>query len=214
MAPHAPGYCIMCGVQLETGHRFCWSCGAPRWVAESADAEPAAGSQAPAAGSQAPAAGSQPPAAGSQAPADRRPPPVPGTPPMLPAAQRPQPFNLGVLPWFYAAGALLFLFWATEELAVFASPVGRAQILREIARQGYPADQQPWILAGQGVLVLGALLTVAALHAVAFFGLRSLRRWGWLAAVVIAGFWSLLVVGIPVLRRLLSPPVRQAYGVD
>jgi hypothetical protein len=133
---------------------------------------------------------------------------------MLPAAPRPQPVNLGVLPWFYAAGALLFLFWATEELAVFASPVGRSQILREIARQGYPADQQPWILAAQGVLVLGALLTVAALHAVAFFGLRNLRRWGWLAAVVIAGFWSLLVVGIPVLRRLLSPPVRQAYGVD
>jgi hypothetical protein len=181
VALQATGYCIMCGAQLEAEHRFCWSCGAPRWVAESADAEPAA--------------------AGSE-------------PAMLPAAPRPQPVNLGVLPWFYAAGALLFLFWATEELAVFASPVGRAQILREIARQGYPADQQPWILAGQGVLVLGALLTVAALHAVAFFGLRNLRRWGWLAAVVIAGFWSLLVVGIPVLRRLLSPPVRQAYGVD
>lgn len=122
--------------------------------------------------------------------------------------------TLGLLPWFYAAGAVFFLIWATQALAVFLSPAGRAQLLSEIARQGYSAAEQPWVLVGQGVFVLGAELVAAGLHATAFYGLRRVRRWGWLAAVVIAGFWSLLVVGIPVLRRLLSPPIRHAYGVD
>jgi hypothetical protein len=122
--------------------------------------------------------------------------------------------TLGLLPWFYAAGAIFFLMWATQALAVFVSPAGRAQLIDDIAKQGYTAAQQPWVLLGQGFFVLGAALIAAALHATAFYGLRRLRRWGWLAAVVIAGFWSLLLVGIPILRRLLSPPIRHAYGVD
>jgi hypothetical protein len=121
---------------------------------------------------------------------------------------------LGLLPWFYAAGAIFFLMWATQALAVFVSPAGRAQLISDIAKQGYTAAQQPWVLLGQGFFVLGAALIAAVLHATAFYGLRRVRRWGWLAAVVIAGFWSLLLVGIPILRRLLSPPIRHAYGVD
>jgi hypothetical protein len=122
--------------------------------------------------------------------------------------------TLGLLPWFYAAGAVFFLIWATQALAVFLSPTGRAQLLDDLSKQGYPAAEQPWVLAAQGFFVLGAAVIAAGLHATAFYGLRRVRRWGWLAAVVIAGFWSLLVVGIPVLRRLLSPPIRHAYGVD
>ena len=184
------GFCIMCGAHLETGHRFCWSCGAPRWTPEAGEA------------------------AGRPAPADQRPPPVPGTPAMVTIARPPEPPSLGLLPWFYAAGAIFFLIWATQALAVFLSPAGRAQLIQDIAKQGYGAAEQPWVLAGQGVFVLGAGTVAAGLHAAAFYGLRRRRRWGWLAAVVIAGFWSLLVVGIPVLRRLLSPPIRRAYGVD
>jgi hypothetical protein len=191
MALHGSGFCIMCGAHLETGHRFCWSCGAPRWTPEAAGDE------------------------GTRlAPADQRPPPIPGTPAVHPASPPRQPVTLGLLPWFYAAGAIFFLVWATQALAVFVSPTGRAQLVNDIAKQGYTAAEQPWVLAGQGFFVLGAALIAAGLHATAFYGLRRLRRWGWLAAVVIAGFWSLLLVGIPVLRRLLSPPIRQAYGVD
>ena len=125
-----------------------------------------------------------------------------------------QPVSLGLLPWFYAAGAVFFLVWATQALAYFLSPTGRAQLMSDIAKQGYTTSQQPWVLVAQGFFVLGVAVIAAGLHAVAFEGLRRLRRWGWLAAVIIAAFWSLLVVGIPVLRRLLSSPVRHAYGVD
>jgi hypothetical protein len=191
MSLHGSGFCIMCGAHLETGHRFCWSCGAPRWSPDVAEDE-----------------------AGRQAPQDQRPPPVPGTPPVEPVAVRRDTPTLGLLPWFYAAGAVFFLVWATQALAVFVSPIGRGQLMNDIAKQGYSTALQPWVLVGQGFFVLGAALVAAVLHATAFYGLRRVRRWGWLAAVVIAGFWSLLVVGIPVLRRLLSPPIRHAYGVD
>jgi hypothetical protein len=133
---------------------------------------------------------------------------------MQSVAPRSEPATLGLLPWFYAAGAIFFLLWATQALAYFVSPVGRGQLMSDIAKQGYSSAAQPWVLAAQGLFLLGAALIAAGLHATAFYGLRRVRRWGWLAAVVIAGFWSLLVVGIPVLRRLLSPPVRHAYGVD
>jgi hypothetical protein len=191
MALHGSGFCIMCGARLETGHRFCWSCGAPRWTPETAGENGTPLAQA-----------------------GQHPPPVPGTPAIHAASPPRQPVTLGLLPWFYAAGAIFFLMWATQALAVFVSPAGRAQLIDDIAKQGYTAAQQPWVLLGQGFFVLGAALIAAALHATAFYGLRRLRRWGWLAAVVIAGFWSLLLVGIPILRRLLSPPIRHAYGVD
>jgi hypothetical protein len=192
MSLHGAGFCIMCGAQLETGHRFCWSCGAPRWAPEAGEDDD------------------------SRRPAhlDQRPPPMPGTPARRSIAAAPEPTTLGLLPWFYAAGAVFFLVWATQALAVFASPTGRGQLMSDLAKQGYSSAIRPWVLVGQGFFVLGASLVAAGLHATAFYGLRRVRRWGWLAAVVIAGFWSLLVVGIPVLRRLLSPPIRHAYGVD
>jgi hypothetical protein len=183
----------MCGVELNPDHRFCWSCGAPRWTPE---AEAGSGTGA--------------------GPAEQRPPPVPGTPALTPTlpprAQRSA--SLGPLPWFFAAGSIFFLVWSTEALAYFLSPTGRGQALDELAKQGYSGSTKIWGLALQAFFALGLGLMAAALHAAAFYGLRRLRRWGWLAAVVVAGFWSLLLVGIPVLRRLLSPPVRHAYGVD
>lgn len=64
------------------------------------------------------------------------------------------------------------------------------------------------------VVFIGGLLVGTALHGLAFYGLRRFRRWGWISAVVVASLWSLLIVGIPVLIRLVNRNVRQAFGVD
>jgi putative hemolysin len=187
---HESGYCIDCGAQLEAAHRFCWSCGAQRWT------EPGTG------------------------PAEEgRPPPTPGTPvftgrppPAEPA--RAPVTGLGLLPWFYAAGAILFLIEATQGTAYLLSPGGRAQLAAELTRQGVAPAVQRGILTAYWIILIGGSLVAAALHGTAFYGLRRLRRWGWIAAVVVAALWSLLIVGIPVLVRLVSRNVRQAFGVD
>jgi hypothetical protein len=191
MATEGPGYCIHCGARLEAVHRFCWSCGAERWTPE---AEPA------------PAAPPEP----------ERAPPTPGTSVFAPrplSAVAPAT-SLGLLPWFYAAGAVLFLVEATQVLAYLLSPGGRSQLTAELARQGIAASVQGEVLAGYAVFLVGGSLVAAALHGAAFYGLRRFRRWGWIAAVVVAALWSLVIVGIPVLVRLVSRPVRQAFGVD
>jgi hypothetical protein len=152
------------------------------------------------------------------------PPPPPATPvppPPAPASARPgagaatrRDADLGLLPWLYAAGAVFFLVWATQALALLLAPAGRSQLVTEMGRQGVPAGARTTVLIGYGVFLIGAALTAAALHAGAFYGLRRRRRWGWLAAVIVAGFWTLLIVGLPVLLKLVSRDVRRAFGVD
>ena len=188
MSAEASRYCIQCGVELEPAHRFCWNCGTPRW-SPPADAAPAA----------APAPPSRPAA---PAPSSR------------PAARTGAPVSLGPLPWIYAGGAVFFLVWATQALALFVSSVGRSQLLAEMGRQGVPRAAQPSVLVAYGVLIVGGAVLAAALHAAAFYGLRRRRRWGWLSAVVVAGLWSLLIIGVPVLLRLIDRRVRQTFGVD
>lgn len=195
MAQDGTWYCIQCGARLEAEHRFCWSCGTPRWTPDAA--EPA------------------------RRPEPERAPPTPGTQvfgarpvPAEPAASQAPVTNLGLLPWFYAAGAVMFLVEATQALAYLLSPGGRAQLAAELTRQGVAAAMQDDILTVYWVVLIGGSLVAAALHGAAFYGLRRLRRWGWIAAVVVAALWSLLIVGIPVLVRLVSRPVRQAFGVD
>jgi hypothetical protein len=122
--------------------------------------------------------------------------------------------TLGLLPWFYAAGAVFFLIWATRALAVFLSPSGRETMAATMTAQGIAPSMQAGLLVAYGVLLVGAALLAAALHGAAFYGLRRQRRWGWLSAVVVAGLWSLLVVGIPVLLRLVDRSVRRGFGVD
>ena len=198
MATEGTEYCIHCGVRLEAAHRFCWSCGAPRWTPE-----PAAG----------------PPAGPSPQREAERAPPTPGTPvfgAQAPVAPRTDTrvLSLGLLPWLYAAGAVVFLVEATQGLAYLLSPGGRAQLLTELAKQGVAPAMQGDVLTAYWVILIGGSMVAAALHATAFYGLRRFRRWGWIAAVVVAALWSLLIVGIPVLVRLVNRSVRQAFGVD
>jgi hypothetical protein len=178
-------YCIKCGSKLEAGHRFCWNCGSQRWTPEQ---EPQSQPQS----------------------AER---PSPDRPELRGRTAGPRA-SLGLLPWFYGAGAIFFLVWATQALAVFLSPVGRAQLAGELGRQGVPLSMRSGLLVANGVILISAALVAAALHGAAFHGLRRHRRWGWIAAVVVAAVWSLLIVGIPVLVRLLSRDVRQSFGVE
>jgi hypothetical protein len=124
-----------------------------------------------------------------------------------------RPVSLGILPWAYAAGAIFLLVWATQILAVFVSPAGRSQVLDQLAHAGYPATYRAPALVAFAVIQMTGLLVAAGLHGAAYYGLRRVRRWGWLAAVVVAAVWSLLLVGIPVLIRLTSKEVRQTFGV-
>lgn len=134
-----------------------------------------------------------------------------GAQPATAAISRP---SLGLLPWLYAAGAIVFLIEATQGLAYLLSPGGRAQLMAELARDGVAASMRSGVIGAYWIVFIGGSLVAAALHGAAFYGLRRFRRWGWISAVVVASLWSLLVVGIPVLIRLVNRNVRQAYGVD
>ena len=88
----------------------------------------------------APGAAGTPPTARVPPPAGPAPPPPP--PPSRPgagAATR-RDADLGLLPWLYAAGAVFFLVWATQALALLLAPAGRSQLVTEMGRQGVPAD--------------------------------------------------------------------------
>lgn len=117
--------------------------------------------------------------------------------------------TLGPLPTIYAMGAVWFLVVATLALATLISPHGRGQLIG--TNMGLaPPTYMMLSFAFEGI-ALPVLLAV--LHGVAFYGLRRTARWGWVAAVVVAGFWSVILLGIPVLIRLLQPDVRRACGV-
>jgi hypothetical protein len=117
------------------------------------------------------------------------------------------------LPWFFAGGAVLWLISAAQAAAMVASSTGRAQMAQQLAAGGMTRVSDASVVAlGAGQLAFCVL--AAGFHAVAFYGLRARRRWGWLAAVLLAGLWSLVLVGIPLLVILLRPATRRAYGID
>ena len=160
-------YCIECGAHLESGHRYCWRCGAERWH------EPIA-----------------PQPAGPAQPTQ--------------AAQL-----IGLLPWVYAAGAVGLLVFATQQAAMVLAPAGRAELYQTFGQRGVPSVDMGLMVVDYAVMVVGVPILGAVFHALAFYGLRRMTRWGWIFAVVVASVWSLVLLGIPFLVRLLNPEVRQ-----
>ena len=120
---------------------------------------------------------------------------------------------LRYLPYLFALGAVFWLVNLTQSAAVAAAPVGRAQLEQTLVNAGLSHS------AGSALVVYFAVLlmfqaTAAGVHGVAFYGLRARRWWGWVVGVLVAGAWSLVVVGIPVLVFMLRRQTRQAYGVQ
>lgn len=185
--PPGAGYCISCGERLDPGHRFCPACGSARWMPEAT-----------------------PPAPGEL------PPPGPGTPARIPpptARRPPEATPVPGLAWLYGAGAVVWLLSLAQLGGFLAASKGRAQLVDSLVKSGYSASDAAGLLWLYAVLMVALALVAAGLHATAFYGLRAGRRWGWLAAVTVAGAWSLVLVGIPVLAVLLRPSTRRAYGV-
>lgn len=116
------------------------------------------------------------------------------------------------LPFLFAAGAIFWLVNLTQSAAMAAAPVGRAQLERALANAGVTHDVSS-VLVVYFVFLLGFQAIAAAAHGAAFYGLRAKRWWGWVAAVIVSGAWSLVLIGIPVLAFLLQRQTREAYGV-
>ena len=121
---------------------------------------------------------------------------------------------VGGLVWIFAGGAVLWLISLAQTAGVLAASPTRAQLLDQLGKAGYHGQTAVTIAVIEGVGMLLFGLVVALLHAAAFYGLRDRKRWGWVAAVLVAGAWSLVLVGIPVLAILLRPSTRRAYGVS
>ena len=128
-----------------------------------------------------------------------------------PPAPNPRPV-LRWLPYLFAAGAVFWLVNLTQAAALAAAPVGRAQLEQTLASGGITQNSGA-LLAMYFAVVFVFEGTAAGLHAAAFYGLRARRWWGWVVAVIVAGAWSLVLVGIPVLVLLLQRQTRDAYGV-
>lgn len=116
------------------------------------------------------------------------------------------------LPYLYAAGAVFWLIQLTQFAAILAAPAGREQLEQALAGAGFGGNASA-LLVVESSLIIFFEVTAAGLHAAAFYGLRRYRAWGWVSAVVVAGAWSLVLVGIPVLVFLLRRQTREAYGV-
>jgi len=116
------------------------------------------------------------------------------------------------LPYLFAAGAIFWLVNLAQTGALAASPVGRGQLEQTLVNTGLTQNASA-LLAIYFVTVLMFEATLAGLHGAAFYGLRGMRWWGWVVAVIVAGAWSLVLIGIPVFVFLLQRGTRQAYGV-
>ena len=182
-----PWYCVDCGVRLKVEHDYCWNCGAKRWL------PPAATVTEP----------------GRQSTPDSTPAGTAPRAPAPPAARSGTTLvpGLGGLKLFFAVWGVLLMIWATYSLARVLSPVGRADLIQQVA--GVPADQTVAIQYG---VIIGAV-ALAVLHAIAFHGISRRQVSGWLVGVVVAGLWSIVLIGIPALWVLLLRTTREAFGL-
>ena len=129
-----------------------------------------------------------------------------------PGRPAPNP-RLRLLPYLFAAGAIFWLVELTQSAARAAAPVWRDQLQLALKNAGITHDLSS-ILVVYLVAILVFEATAAALHGAAYYGLRSRRAWGWILAVIVAGAWSLVLVGIPVLVLLFRRQTREAYGIS
>ena len=142
-----------------------------------------------------------------------RPPPGAGSQPFHPVPPKaPPPAGLRWLPFIYGAGAVFWLVQLAQFAAVIAAPAGRDQLRQAVEQAGAKGDVSVYIAVEVG-LVLFFVIAAASLHATAYFGLRRRQPWGWVAAVIAAAAWSLVLVGIPVLVVLVRASTRHAYGI-
>jgi hypothetical protein len=143
-----------------------------------------------------------------------RPPPGAGSQSFEPAPPRPAtPTGLRWLPFLFGAGAVFWLVQLVQFAAVVAAPNGRIQLEQAVIRAGAKGDVT-MLLTIEVSLVFFIVIAAAALHATAYFGLRRRRPWGWVAALIAAIAWSLVLVGIPVVYVLVKSSTRRAYGVS
>jgi hypothetical protein len=143
----------------------------------------------------------------------RRPPPGAGSQPFDPAPPKPvTPSGLRWLSFVFGAGAIFWLVQLAQFAAVVAAPNGRDQLQQAVLKAGAKGDVSSLIAVEVG-LVFFFVIAAASLHSVAYFGLRRRRAWGWIAAVIVAAGWSLVLIGIPVLYLLVKTSTRRAYGI-
>jgi len=143
-----------------------------------------------------------------------RPPPGAGSQTFQRATPRaPAAPQLRWLPFVFAAGAVFWLVELAQFAAIVAAPAGRDQLRQALITAGIKQDISS-VIVYESVAVFLFEAVAAALHAAAYFGLRKIRPWGWIAAVIVAAAWSLILVGIPVLVVLLRRETRQSFGIS
>jgi hypothetical protein len=142
-----------------------------------------------------------------------RPPPGAGSQPFDPVPPKaPPPAGLRWLPFIFGAGAIFWLVQLAQFAAVIAAPNGREQLRQAVVNAGAKGDISTYIAVEAGI-VLFFVVAAVCLHATAYFGLRRHKPWGWVAAVISAAAWSLVLVGIPVLVVLVRSSTRRLYGI-
>jgi hypothetical protein len=145
-----------------------------------------------------------------------RPPPGAGSQSFEPTPPKPpipaQPVGLRWLPFIFAAGAVFWLVQLAQFAATVAAPAGRDQLQQLLVQEGVKSDLSTWITI-EAIVGFFFVIVAATLHATAYFGLKARKPWGWVAAVIVAAAWSLILVGIPMLVLLIRASTRRAYGI-
>jgi len=116
------------------------------------------------------------------------------------------------LPYLFAAGAVLWLVELTRFAAYVVAPGGR-EVLKQALSDGGIRGNLDATLAAESVLIFFLGITAIVLHGAAYYGLKRLRVWGWITAVIVSSGWSLILLGIPILVFLLRRSTREAYGL-
>jgi hypothetical protein len=117
------------------------------------------------------------------------------------------------LPYLFAAGAVYWLVRLAQDAAQAAAPVYRSQLGQSLVKAGVTHDLTQVLIVYFAIILIFEA-TAAALHGTAYYGLKGLRPWGWIVAVLVAGAWSLVIVGIPIFVFLLQRKTREAYGIQ